>query len=167
MQQMRKFTVKRWKEHRHETGYEHLYQGRYKRSPVETEGYFYQVVRYVERNALRAAGPRGPSAALVQPPAWRERRPGVSHPFCLAIAQTGGLDRNRQPAAIRGGTAGDASLRESRLSTRQRRLGCRDGEGAAHRVNASATRAAQATVTVGIACLTFLYTPNLVAVRAP
>ena len=46
--------VKRWKEHRHEIGYGHLYQGRYKCFPVETEGYFYQVVRYVERNALRA-----------------------------------------------------------------------------------------------------------------
>ena len=46
--------VKRWKEHRHETGFGHLYQGRYRCFPVETEGYFYQVVRYVERNALRA-----------------------------------------------------------------------------------------------------------------
>ena len=27
--------------------------GRHKSFPVETEGYFYQVVRYVERNALR------------------------------------------------------------------------------------------------------------------
>ena len=42
------------KEHRHEIGYGHLYQGRYKCFPVETEGYFYQVVRYVERNAHRA-----------------------------------------------------------------------------------------------------------------
>ena len=31
----------------------HLYQGRYKCFSVETEDYF-QVVRYVERNALRA-----------------------------------------------------------------------------------------------------------------
>ncbi len=29
-------------------------QGRYKSFPVQTEDYFYQVVRYVERNALRA-----------------------------------------------------------------------------------------------------------------
>jgi putative transposase len=54
MQQMTNMHVKRWKEHRHEIGYGHLYQGRYKCFPVETEGYFYQVVRYVERNALRA-----------------------------------------------------------------------------------------------------------------
>ena len=54
MQQMTNMHVKRWKEHRHEVGYGHLYQGRYKCFPVETESYFYQVVRYVERNALRA-----------------------------------------------------------------------------------------------------------------
>jgi putative transposase len=54
MQQMTNMHVKRWKEHRHETGYGHLYQGRYKCFPVETDDYFYWVVRYVERNALRA-----------------------------------------------------------------------------------------------------------------
>lgn len=54
MQQLTNTHVKRWKEHRREIGYGHLYQGRYKCFPVETEDYFYQVVRYVERNALRA-----------------------------------------------------------------------------------------------------------------
>jgi putative transposase len=54
MQQMSNTHVKRWKEHRHEIGYGHLYQERYKSFPVETEGCFYHVVRYVERNALRA-----------------------------------------------------------------------------------------------------------------
>lgn len=54
MQQMTNTHVKRWKEHHHEVGYGHLYQGRYKCFPVETETYFYQLVRYVERNALRA-----------------------------------------------------------------------------------------------------------------
>src|SRR5208337_1583869 len=54
MQQVTNMHVKRWKEHHHEIGYGQLYQGRYKCFPVETEDYFYQVVRYVERNALRA-----------------------------------------------------------------------------------------------------------------
>ena len=54
MQQMTNTHVKRWKEHFHETGYGHLYQGRFKSFPVQTDEYFYQVVRYVERNALRA-----------------------------------------------------------------------------------------------------------------
>ena len=53
MRQVTNTHVNRWKEHRHEIGYGHLYQGRYKCFPVETEDYFYQVVRYVERNALR------------------------------------------------------------------------------------------------------------------
>ena len=32
----------------------HVYQGRYKSFPVETDEYFSQAMRYVERNALRA-----------------------------------------------------------------------------------------------------------------
>ena len=35
-------------------GYGHVYQSRYKSFPVESEEYFYQVMRYVERNALRS-----------------------------------------------------------------------------------------------------------------
>jgi putative transposase len=54
MQLLTNTHVKRWKEHRHEAGYGHLYQGRYKSFPVQTDEYFYQVARYVERNALRA-----------------------------------------------------------------------------------------------------------------
>jgi putative transposase len=54
MQQLTNTHVKRWKEHRREIGYGHLYQGRYKSFPVQTDESFYQVVRYVERNALRA-----------------------------------------------------------------------------------------------------------------
>ncbi|NLX98954.1 MAG: hypothetical protein GXY83_22645, partial [Rhodopirellula sp.] len=54
MQQLTNTHVERWKEHRHEIGFGHLYQGRYKSFPVETDDYFYQVVRYAERNALRA-----------------------------------------------------------------------------------------------------------------
>jgi len=37
MQQVTNTHVKRWKEHRREIGYGHLYQGRYKCFPVETE----------------------------------------------------------------------------------------------------------------------------------
>jgi putative transposase len=54
MQQLTNTHVKRWKEHYREIGHGHLYQGRYKCFPVETDDYFYQVIRYVERNALRA-----------------------------------------------------------------------------------------------------------------
>jgi putative transposase len=46
--------VQRWQQQKHLVGTGHVYQGRYKSFPVETDEYFYQVVRYVERNALRA-----------------------------------------------------------------------------------------------------------------
>src|SRR5271169_3327659 len=36
-------------------GYGHLYQGRYKSLPVQMGGHFMNLVRYVERNAKRAA----------------------------------------------------------------------------------------------------------------
>ena len=36
-------------------GYGHLYQGRYKSLPVESDSHFLALVRYVERNAQRAA----------------------------------------------------------------------------------------------------------------
>ena len=54
MQKMTNTHVKRWKRQFHETGYGHLYQGRFKSFPVQTKEYFYQVARYVERNAVRA-----------------------------------------------------------------------------------------------------------------
>jgi len=67
--------VKRWKEHRHEIGYGHLYQGRYKCFPVETEDYFYQVVRYVER------------MPCVQT-SWSERNRGVGRVCAVWSAKT-------------------------------------------------------------------------------
>lgn len=54
MQQLTNTHVKRWKHHRHEIGYGHLYQGRFKAFPVQADDHFYQLARYVERNALRA-----------------------------------------------------------------------------------------------------------------
>jgi putative transposase len=54
MQQLTTKHVRRWQLHRRKVGYGHVYQGRYKSFPVEEQEYFYQVVRYVERNALRA-----------------------------------------------------------------------------------------------------------------
>ena len=54
---MQKLTIthaRNWQEHRRQVGYGHLYQGRYKSFPIERDEHFYHVVRYVERNALRA-----------------------------------------------------------------------------------------------------------------
>ena len=64
MQRLTITHVTRWQKHRRKVGEGHLYQGRYKSFPVEDDDHFYQVLRYVERNALRSE--------LVKPAeAWR------------------------------------------------------------------------------------------------
>ncbi len=54
MQRLTVTHVTRWQKYNNQVGYGHVYQGRYKSFMVDTDDYFYQVVRYVERNALRA-----------------------------------------------------------------------------------------------------------------
>lgn len=54
---MRWITVthtQRWHAHRHSSGTGPVYQGRFKSFPVQTDDHFMTVVRYVERNAVRA-----------------------------------------------------------------------------------------------------------------
>jgi putative transposase len=46
--------TQRWHAHRHSAGSGHVYQGRFKSFPVETDEHFLTVARYVEQNALRA-----------------------------------------------------------------------------------------------------------------
>jgi putative transposase len=46
--------VRRWREHRHNVGEGHLYQGRFKSFPVQPGPPLYRVLRYVEGNARRA-----------------------------------------------------------------------------------------------------------------
>jgi putative transposase len=46
--------ARRWQEHYLEVGYGHLYQGRFKSFPVQDDGHFLTVARYIERNPLRA-----------------------------------------------------------------------------------------------------------------
>ena len=54
MQQLTVTHVTRWQKHYNMVGYGHVYQGRFKSFPIDTDDYSYQVNRYVERNALRA-----------------------------------------------------------------------------------------------------------------
>jgi putative transposase len=44
----------RWHAHYHTGGTGHIYQGRFKSFPVEGDEHLYTVLRYAERNALRA-----------------------------------------------------------------------------------------------------------------
>src|SRR5258707_6113475 len=44
----------RWHAHYHSSGTGHLYQGRFKSFPIQADDHLYTVLRYVERNALRA-----------------------------------------------------------------------------------------------------------------
>jgi hypothetical protein len=122
MQQMTKTHVKRWKEHFRETGYGHLYQGRTKCFPVETEAYF-----YAERAARESGNPRR-ELALVEPSPRRARRSGLSPAFSLAPAETCRLASDRRSAAIRGGTGGHAPLCEPGIPAGQSRMGRTDGE---------------------------------------
>jgi putative transposase len=46
--------TQRWHAHRRNAGTGHVYQGRFKSFPVESDEHFLTVCRYVERNALRA-----------------------------------------------------------------------------------------------------------------
>ncbi len=54
--------TQRWHAHRRSTGSGHVYQGRFKSFPVQEDEHFYNVARYVERNAARAGLVRGPSS---------------------------------------------------------------------------------------------------------
>src|SRR5580704_5208659 len=46
--------TQRWHAHYHSAGSGHLYQGRFKAFPVQEDDHLYTVLRYVERNPLRA-----------------------------------------------------------------------------------------------------------------
>jgi putative transposase len=54
MQRLTITHVRRWLEHRHRVGMGSVYQGRYKSFPVQDDGHFTSLIRYVERNPLRA-----------------------------------------------------------------------------------------------------------------
>ena len=54
MQKLTVTHVTRWCRAKSRVGLGHVYQGRYKSFPVQDDEHFYHVMRYVERNALRA-----------------------------------------------------------------------------------------------------------------
>ena len=46
--------TQRWHAHHRSAGSGHVYKGRFKSFPIQEDGHFYTVARYVERNPLRA-----------------------------------------------------------------------------------------------------------------
>ena len=54
LQRLTNTHTQRWQRAKQKVGYGHLYQGRFKSFPVQSDEHFYTVARYVERNALRA-----------------------------------------------------------------------------------------------------------------
>ncbi|MEO2017076.1 MAG: transposase [Fuerstiella sp.] len=54
MQRLTITHVTRWQKNYNMVGFGHVYQGRFKSFPIETDEHFCQVMRYAERNALRA-----------------------------------------------------------------------------------------------------------------
>jgi putative transposase len=74
----------RWHTHYHTLGTGHLYQGRFKSFPVEQDDHLFQLLRYVERNALRAnLAPR--AEAWRWSSLWRRQHPGALPEIPLAV----------------------------------------------------------------------------------
>ena len=46
--------TQRWNAHYHSGGTGHFYQGHFKSFPIQEDDHYFTVLRYVERNALRA-----------------------------------------------------------------------------------------------------------------
>ena len=92
MQRLSVTHVTRWQKHRRVVGEGHVYQGRFKSFPIETEDYFYQVLRYVERNALRTSRGMALGQSLASC-AWFGRRTFVVERLALASSSTMGCAR--------------------------------------------------------------------------
>ena len=98
MQRLTITHVRRWQEHRGYAGLGHVYQGRYKSFPVESDEHFRVVARYVERNALRAisscerrngGGQACGNAVILREKGGRCWRRGRS--ICLRIGSSGSI----------------------------------------------------------------------------
>ena len=74
----------RWHAHYRTGGMGHLYQGRFKSFPVQSDEHLLAVMRYVERNPLRA-GLVDKVEAWQWSSAWARRRPQDEHPWLATI----------------------------------------------------------------------------------
>jgi putative transposase len=72
----------RWHAHYHTQGTGHIYQGRFKSFPVQEDEHLYAVLRYVERNALRA-GLAARAEAWRWGSLWRRQHRDARPPLAL------------------------------------------------------------------------------------
>ncbi|WP_454064994.1 transposase [Candidatus Nitrospira salsa] len=72
--------TQRWHAHRHTAGTGPVYQGRFKSFPIQADEHFLTVVRYVERNALRANLVRR-AEEWQWSSLWRRQQQGSAEPF--------------------------------------------------------------------------------------
>ncbi|MFM7739596.1 MAG: transposase, partial [Planctomycetota bacterium] len=85
MQRLTNTHAQRWQHHRHLVGRGHVYQGRFKSFPVEEDEYYYQVLRHIERNALRAAlVERAEDWRRSSLSSWRSSEPDEAWPLATA-----------------------------------------------------------------------------------
>ena len=110
---MRWLTVthtQRWHAAHHTAGTGPLYQGRFKSFPIQADDHLLTVLRYVERNALRAnLVERADGVALVEPLASRARRGGRASGR-RAAGLAAGLAAAGAVAGDRGGVGGPAAI---------------------------------------------------------
>ena len=145
---LQKLTIthaRNWQVCRRRVGYGHLYQGRYKSFPIENDEHFYQVARYVERNAKRACLVRRAEYWQFSS-LWRRasrRRGGAPGLERWALAVCAIVVAVRQSAADRSGAGSHPPQRASGPTLRRGASGSRDGGEAGPQVIASTARSSQ------------------------
>ncbi len=108
--------TQRWHAHHQSAGSGHLYQGRFKSFPVQSDDHFLAVCRYVERNARASwLGGAGGGLAMGELGAMPYHRRGFdAEAVSLADRQAAGLDTPRQHADDPGGRRVRASQHPQR-----------------------------------------------------
>ena len=90
----------RWRVSHRTVGYGHLYQGRFKSFPVQSNDHLLSLLRYVERNPVSAGLVENSATVAVGQPvvqgAWRGSDQGVA--VDLASETTNELDGSREHA---------------------------------------------------------------------
>src|SRR5271157_4832513 len=114
--------TKPWHAHHHTAGSGHLYQARFKSFPVESDEHLYTVLRYVERNPIRANLVERAEdwrwSSLARYAKGHDRGPPTAGG--LADPSTGGLGLAGESGREQEGAGSIAAQRAARTAVRQR-----------------------------------------------